>query len=96
MPAASPVSSCEIVTAPVPLPAGCSAVRWKSAGSGRVPHSNHARVASPFGFTRPARVAVPAPCTLAGRVVTVGGGTMAKLTISPRMIWFPPDATARK
>jgi hypothetical protein len=44
---------------------------------GLVPHSNHAFVARPFGFTLPFSTAPLAVTPVAAVVVTVGGGAVA-------------------
>jgi hypothetical protein len=44
----------------------------KVARLGLVPHSNHASVARPFGFTLPLSVAPVVPTPVAASVVTVG------------------------
>jgi hypothetical protein len=48
-----------------------------------VPHSNHAFVAEPFGFTDPFNVAVVANIEVAGLVVTVGPLIVVKVKSEP-------------
>jgi hypothetical protein len=47
-----------------------------------VPHSNHAVVDAPFGFTFPFSVAELEVAPLAARVVTVGTGTEAACVVT--------------
>jgi hypothetical protein len=65
---------------------------------GSVPHSNHAVVDAPFGFTPPFTVAPPDVTEVAALVDTVGGraATVLKLRIDPFTV--PPafEAAARK
>ena len=46
-----------------------------------VPHSNHAVVARPFGFTEPFNVAVVCPICVADVDVTVGNGALSVETV---------------
>ena len=48
-----------------------------------VPHSNHAFVADPFGFTLPFNVAVDDPMVVAAVVVTVGRLIVVKVRSFP-------------
>ena len=63
--------------------------------SGRVPHSNHASVARPFGFTLPFSVApvVPTPVTVS--VVTAGAAPGMTHWMSPLLVPDPLLAAIR-
>ena len=66
---------------------------------GLVPHSNHAVVAAPFGFTPPFNVAPLAVTEVAAFVVTVGAGAAAvvlKLRIDPFDVPAALEAATRK
>ena len=68
-----------------PEPADWLGVEANVASVGLVPHSNHAVVAAPFGFTPPFNVAPLDVTAVATFVVTVGAkmAVVVKLAIDP-------------
>jgi hypothetical protein len=71
-------------------------VLLKVSRPGLVPHSNHASVARPFGFTSPFSVAAVAPTDVAAMVVTDGalpGDAVVKFRIWPSE--YPPLFSAQ-
>jgi hypothetical protein len=89
--AAKPVRFALTPTSAVPDPIDCAAVVEKDDSVLEVPHSIHALVEAPFGFTLLFDVQKLVVTPLAAVVVTVGIGTAAaavvKLTIEP--LWVP-------
>ena len=94
--AANPVRFALTADAVVPDPIDCEVVDVYVDSVLDVPHSNHAVVEAPFGFTLPFKLAALEVTPLAAEVVTVGNATDAapvvKLTIAPFCV--PPPFCA--
>ncbi len=83
----------------VPEPTDWLEVTLKVASVGLVPHSNHAVVACPFGFTPPLTVAPLIVMEAAAFVVAAGGRSgmvVVKLRIVPFVVPLALEAAARK